>query len=63
MRKFHRVILMNDFMSDIAPVVWPEGNRTGKLLRPPRCAVLVTPVLFPGLFLHVGTSCPKPHKT
>ena len=32
MRKFHRVILMNDFMSDIAPIVWPEGNRTGKLL-------------------------------
>ena len=23
---------MNDFMAEIAPVVWPEGNRTGELL-------------------------------
>ena len=23
---------MNDFISDIAPIVWPQGNRTGKLL-------------------------------
>ncbi len=28
----HRVILMKDFVRDVAQVVWPRGNRTGNYL-------------------------------
>lgn len=25
-KEYHRVILIGDFMQDIAPVLWPPGN-------------------------------------
>lgn len=33
--EFHRVIAAEQFMSSVAPVIWPEPNRTGFCWRPP----------------------------
>lgn len=31
LREYHRVMTMEDFMSDLAPTIWPVGKRIGNI--------------------------------
>lgn len=33
LKEYHRVMTMEDFMSDLAPTIWPVGKRIGNVTR------------------------------